>query len=188
VEQPESRTKPKGIDEAECLRLLEAALYVSGRPLDLKRLSSVTKVRSKKLLKKLLDKLIESYSKRDAAIEILRLENERYVMQLKPKYTMKVRRLSMKPLLSLGPLRTLAYIAYRQPISQSRVIAVRGKHAYRHLNELERMDLIKREKKREDIILTTTAFFADYFGLSHNLSVLKRQLKRTLLKSANEES
>jgi len=159
------------------LALVEAALYVAGRPLDLKTLASVLKTRSKKRVQRLAGTLMEEYKNRETALEILELEDERYVLQLKAEYTPEVRRLAIRPLLSVGPLKTLSYIAYRQPISQAQVIEVRGHHVYDHLKQLEDMNLITREKVGRSRIIRTTDFFADHFGLSHDLKIMKQQLK-----------
>lgn len=159
------------------LDLVEAALYVAGRPLDLKTLASVLKTRSKNKVRRTVAALVEGYKNRDTALEVLELEDERFVLQLKAEFTPRVRRLAVRPLLSKGPLKTLSYIAYRQPVLQPQVIDVRGHHAYPHLRELEDMGLINREKAGRSKMLRTTEFFADYFGLSHDLRTMKRQLK-----------
>ncbi len=169
----------EAVDPAEKrdLTFLEAALYVAGRPLDLKTLASVIKTRSKNKTRKLARKLVETYRNRDTPLEILELEDERFVLQLKAKYTSRVRKLALRPLLSAGPLKTLSYIAYRQPVLQSHVIDVRGHHTYQHFKQLEEMGLITREKKGRSKVLRTTEFFADYFSLSHDLRKMKQQLK-----------
>jgi segregation and condensation protein B len=159
------------------LALLEAALYVAGRPLDLRTLASVLKTRSKNKTRRLAKSLMEIYKSRDNALEILELEDERFVMQLKTEYTPHVRRLAIRPLLSIGPLKTLSYIAFRQPVKQTLVIEVRGHHAYDHLKQLEDFNLITRERAGRSRVLRTTEFFADYFGLSHDLKTMKQQLK-----------
>ena len=159
------------------LALLEAALYVAGRPLDLKTLGRLIGTRSKRKVKRLAKALMEEYRNRDTALEILELEGERFVLQLKAEYTPKVRRLATRPLLSSGPLKTLSYIAYRQPVPQPQVIDVRGHHAYDHLKQLEGLDLIVRERVGRKKLIRTTEFFADFFGLSHDLRTMKRQLK-----------
>ena len=159
------------------LALLEAALYVAGRPLDLTTLGRLVKTRSKKKVKRLAKALIKEYKNRDTALEILELEGERFVLQLKAEYTPKVRRLATRPLLSGGPLKTLSYIAYRQPVPQTQVIDVRGHHAYSHLKQLEDLDLIVRERVGRKKVIRTTEFFADFFALSHDLRTMKRQLK-----------
>jgi segregation and condensation protein B len=172
----------KQAQEAEkrqlCIRLLEAALYVAGRPLDLNGLCSVLNTRSKKKTKKYTKMLIQEYSARNTALEILELKDERYVLQLKADYTPLVKKLVTRPLLSSGPLKTLSYIAYRQPVSQKRVIEVRGQHAYGHVKVLRDMGLVAAERAGRSMTLRTTDYFADYFGLTHDTATMKRELKR----------
>lgn len=171
------------------LTLLEAALYVAGRPLDLKTLGSIIKTRSMKKTKRLARKLVKRKEKNNGALEILELEDDRFVLQLKSEYTARARLLAMRPLLSEGPLKTLSYIAYNQPVLQSQVIEVRGTKAYNHHKQLKKMGLITLEKAERTKIIKTTKFFADYFGLSHNFTTMKRQLKRKFdeyTKSKNE--
>jgi len=170
-------TSELSLEAKRDLALLEAALYVAGRPLDLRSLASVLKTRSKNKVRRLARILMESYRSRETALEILELEDERFVMQLKTEYTPQVRRLAFRPLLSVGPLKTLSYIAYRQPVAQTQVIDVRGGHAYVHFRQLEELDLIARERAGRSKVLRTTPFFADYFGLSHDLKIMKQQLK-----------
>jgi len=178
------------MEQAEARRdlaLLEAALYVAGRPLDLKTLASVIKTRSKRKVEKLTKMLVEEYNNRGGCLEILELEDQRFVMQLKAEYTPNVRRLTLRPLLSLGPLKTLSYIAYRQPVPQAQVIDVRGHHAYAHLKQLEDLGLISRERERRTKVVRTMPFFADYFGLSHDLKTMKQQLKSVFQEFAKPE-
>jgi segregation and condensation protein B len=176
-EQQESSKEAKKKKIAQKLALLEAGLYVAGRPLDLKTLGNVVGTRSKRKVRKLAQALVADYKSRDTAIEILEVEGERFVMQLKADYTSKVRKLATKPLLPAGPLKTLSYIAFRQPVPQVQVIKVRGHHVYGHLKQLEEMELIVREGVGRKKMLRTTQFFADFFGLSYDLRAMKRQLK-----------
>lgn len=162
------------------LALVEAALYVAGRPLNLSELCSVLKTRSKSKVKKLVLTLEREYAGRNMALEILELKDERYVLQLKAEFSPYVRKLVNRPLLSTGPLKTLSYIALRQPISQKRVIEVRGHHAYGHIKMLKEMGLIASDRKGRSSILRTTEYFADYFGLSHDVSTMKKELKKIL--------
>ncbi|MEM3577805.1 MAG: SMC-Scp complex subunit ScpB [Candidatus Bathyarchaeia archaeon] len=169
------------------LALLEAALYVSGRPLDLNELCSVLKTRSKNKTRKLARMLMQEYAKRNTALEILELKDERFVLQLKAEYTPHVRKLVNRPLLSTGPLKTLSYIAYKQPISQKRVIDVRGRHVYSHIKLLKEMNLISAERKGRVTLLRTTDYFADYFGLSHDIQTMKKELKNVFEDFSKQE-
>jgi len=160
------------------LALVEAALYVAGRPLDLNQICSVLSSRSKKKAKKVVNILMQEYLARNTALEILALKDERYVMQLKANFTPLVKKLVNRPLLSSGPLKTLSYIAYRQPISQKTVIDVRGQHAYGHIKVLRDMGLIVAERSGRSMSLRTTDYFADYFGLTQDTASMKKELKR----------
>jgi len=171
-----------------CLRLLEAALYVAGRPLDLNELCSVLSTRSKKKTRKFTKALMQEYSARNTALEMLELKDNRYVLQLKADFTPLVKKLVNRPLLSAGPLKTLSYIAYRQPISQKRVIEVRGQHAYGHVKLLRDMGLVAAERAGRSMTLRTTDYFADYFGLTHDTATMKRELKRIFGEAIKEES
>ena len=170
------------------LRLLEAALYVAGRPLTLNELCSVLSTRSKNKTAKYLKLLMDEYSARNTALEILALKDERYVLQLKADFTPLVKKLVNRPLLSSGPLKTLSYIAYRQPVPQKRVIQARGQHAYGHVKLLRDMGLVGAERAGRSMTLRTTDYFADYFGLTHDTATMKRELKRIFGEAAKTES
>lgn len=170
-----------------CLALLEAALYVAGRPLNLNELCSVIETRSKNRARKFAKILIKEYEGRNTALEILELKDERYVLQLKADFTPHVKKLVTRPLLSAGPLKTLSYVAFRQPISQKRVVDVRGHHAYGHIKLLKEMNLITTEKNGRSTVIRTTDYFADYFGLSPDISTMKRELRRIFGNDIKEE-
>jgi segregation and condensation protein B len=171
-------TSPEIAKYKERRALVEAALYVAGRPLDLDALASIAKTRSRRVVREVARDLKHDYDSRDTSLELLELNDGRFVIQLKPVYSPQVRRLAMRPLLTPGPLKTLSYISYRQPVSQKQVITVRGHHVYGHLKQLEHLGLITRERVGRTRIVRTTSTFADYFGLSHDLRAMKRQLKK----------
>ncbi len=160
------------------LALMEAALFVAGRPLDLNELCQVINSRSKKKGKKFADLLIQEYIARGSPMEILALKDERYVLQVKAEFTPLIKKLVNRPLLSSGPLKTLSYIAFRQPITQKKVVETRGQHAYGHVKMLKDMGLINSERVGRSMALKTTDYFADYFGLTQDTSLMKRELRR----------
>jgi segregation and condensation protein B len=178
----QAREKPNDLE------LIEAALYVAGRPLDINELCSVLKTRSKNRTKNTVTALIQEYANRKTALEILELKNERYVLQLKSAFTPLVKKFVNRPLLSTGPLKTLSYIAYRQPVTQKRVIEVRGHHAYGHVKMLKEMGLIGSERSGRSMLLRTTEYFADYFGLSLDTASMKRELKHVFDESPPQDN
>lgn len=169
------------------LMLLEAALYIAGRPLDINELCQVVGSRSKKRVLSYAETLLQDYKSRNTALEILALKDERYVLQVKAEFTPLIKKLVNRPLLSSGPLKTLSYIAYRQPISQKRVVQVRGQHAYGHVKLLKDMGLIVTERSGRSLALKTTEYFADYFGLTQDTPTLKRDLRKIFGEAIKED-
>ena len=160
------------------LALIEAALYVAGKPTDLKTLGSVIGLRSEEKTRMAARKLRDHYLRDGGAIEVLELTDGRFVMQLKPQYAPQVRRLATRQLVTPGPMRTLSFIAYKQPITQSYLAKVRGNLSYGHVKHLQEMGLISEEKLGRTKVLRTTPNFADYFNLSQDLQTMKKQLER----------
>jgi len=158
--------------------MIEAALYVTGKPLDIGILGSILNLRSEEKIRKLASVLMEKYSQNSGALEVLELSDGRYVMQLKPGYSKTVKRLATRQLLTPGPLKTLSYIALRQPVVQSHVVKVRGNLAYGHVKQLRDMGLISEEKLGRSKLLRTTASFSDYFNLSQDPKLMKRQIQK----------
>jgi segregation and condensation protein B len=188
VEQsPETEQARDTERKKRCLALIEAALYVAGRPLDINELCQVIGSRSKKRAMTYVEALIEEYKARSKALEILALKNERYVLQVKAEFTPLIKKLVNRPLLSSGPLKTLSYIAYRQPLSQKRVIEVRGQHAYGHVKLLKDMGLIMSERSGRTLALKTTDYFSDYFGLTTDTSTMKKDLKKIFGEALKED-
>mgnify|MGYP001077011311 CR=1 FL=1 len=158
--------------------MIEAALYVTGKPLDVAILGSILNLRSEEKIRKLATALKEKYAQNSGALEVLELSDGRYVMQLKPEYSRGVKRLATRQLLTPGPLKTLSYIALRQPVAQSHVVKVRGNLAYGHVKQLRDMGLISEEKLGRSKLLRTTPSFSDYFNLSQDTRLMKRQIQK----------
>ncbi len=178
--EAQPQVEPSAKSQLVQLQLCEAALYVSGRPLDLKTIGSIVGARSEDKIRSIARTVAQRYSKVESPVQVLELPDGRFVMQLRAEFAKHVRKLSNRPLLTPGPLRTLSFIALRQPIPQSYVVRVRGKLAYGHVKQLKDMDLISDERIGRTRLLRTTMTFADYFNLSHDTSVMKRELKSVL--------
>lgn len=75
-------------------------------------------------------------------------------------------------------MKTLSFIAYKQPVTQSYLAKVRGNLSYSHVRQLQEIGLISEEKLGRTKVLRTTPNFADYFNLSQDLQTMKRQLEQ----------
>lgn len=165
---------------------LEAALYVSGRALTLEELSDIIG-KSQSTTQKLLDDLSFEYNQKEGALEVVALPKDRYVMQLKPELTPRVGKLIPGGLLSFATLQTLVYIALKQPIIQSDLVAHRGTHSYDHIRDLVDKKFVDAVPEGRSKLLTTTKLFADYFGLDSDRVKLKAQLKFKMKKILDDQ-
>jgi segregation and condensation protein B len=142
--------------------LIEAALFAAGKTLSLKDLSRLSGL-SEEDARAQAEELIRDFIQRGSGIEIRGFE-DRYVMQVRASLARDV--ISVAPREIDAPLiRTLAIIAYRQPLKQSNLAEIRGNKSYSHVKELEQMGLISAKKTGRTKVLTTTKGFAEYFGL-----------------------
>ena len=137
-------------------QLIEGALYVAGKPLDIQTLASVVKMRSEDKVREIARSVAERYRQSHTSLEVLELQDGRFVMQLKPEYVSAVKKLATRKLLTPGPLKTLSFIALRQPVTQSYVVKVRGKLAYNHVRQLEDLQLVSDSKLGRTKVLRTT--------------------------------
>jgi segregation and condensation protein B len=157
---------------------LEAILYASGRPVSLTALVAYLRLSSEMEVTTLIRKLSEAYDRDGSPLEVSEVTGERVVLQLKPNFNKQARRFSMKPILTAGPLRTLSFVAYNQPVEQREVATARGSQAYKHLRALDDMGLISRKKDGRSTLISTTEDFADYLGLPSDRTSMRRQLRR----------
>lgn len=156
--------------------VIEAALFASGRTLSPRELADLSAL-SEERAAALADDLAAEYAARGSGIEIKSI-GEGYSMQV--RFGLAGRVLSFAPKEIEAPLiRTLAIIAYKQPIKQSVLVEIRGNKSYDHVKELEERGLINSEKFSRTKLLTTTRGFADYFGIS---SANPQAIRRALLK------
>ncbi|MBO8175156.1 MAG: SMC-Scp complex subunit ScpB [Thermococcus sp.] len=155
--------------------LVEAALFVAGRPLSIKELSKALGIRSLDYLEKLIELVAAEYAERKSAIEVVRVLGDKYVMQVKQEYSQRVIHLMPKPDLRTGELKTLALIAYLQPIEQSKIIKLRGSQAYEHIKHLLQMGLIYAEPYERTKLLGTTPKFAELYGFPENDPLLIKE-------------
>lgn len=142
--------------------LIEASLFSAGRPLSIKELNEALDL-PKENIQKGLKKLRTIYSIKDGALEIAKVGNK-YSMQVKPDLAEYIRTLAQMEI-PVKVLKTAALIAYHQPIRQSELQEMFGAKVYDHVKVLLDKGLISKRAQDRTIILTTTAQFAEYFGI-----------------------
>ncbi|MFH1588896.1 MAG: SMC-Scp complex subunit ScpB [Candidatus Diapherotrites archaeon] len=161
-------------------KLIEAGLFLAPGTVSLAELSKTAKA-SLPEIRISLNELIQVYSERDTALEIIS-SDEGYRLSVKEEFEPQVSHFASSPEMHKGVLKTLALIAFKQPVKQSEIIKLRNSKAYEHIKILKEKQFIKKEKKGITSILTTTKKFVDYFGDS----IKKKQLQGEQVENAEE--
>jgi len=147
-------------------RLVESVLFSATQPVHIDDIKEATGLAPKEI-REALDILMQRYNeelKRESALEIIQAGNK-YTMQVKKRYTdttTMVTKAEIQPNL----LKTLALIAFHQPIKQSNLRRMIGPKVYDHVDELASHRLIYAKKHGSTEMLTTTKLFPEYFGIN----------------------
>jgi segregation and condensation protein B len=145
--------------------LIEAALFMSPNPLDLKELSKISGVSSESKLMEILNNIRKELDIDTRGYE-LALTPTGYQFRVKKQFLDTVSSLTPHSDLSEGMLRTLGLVAVHQPAVQSEIVKIQGNKAYDYIKNLEKRGLIKTEKFGKTKKLITTKEFEKYFGRS----------------------
>ncbi|MCL7384368.1 MAG: SMC-Scp complex subunit ScpB [Thaumarchaeota archaeon] len=160
----------------EIVTRIEALLFTASKPVDVRELLSICGLRKKEKILSAVRELMKKYNNSESAVELVELPGERFYLRLRREYHELVKKYVKRPLFSRGIMRTLSFIAYHQPIEQSKVASVRGNSAYKHIKILIERGLVEAEEKGRTRILRTTQLLADYLGVPNNPSAIKKAL------------
>lgn len=142
-------------------QLVEAALFMSPKPLKVEEIGKIAGINSLGFVKQILEELKKDYGGR--GIELVQTP-EGWQMQARQDLQPKVSHLSPYADLSEGCKRTLALIAYREPVRQAEIIRIQGNKAYAYVKQLEKMGLVRGAETGNTKILGLTKEFDAYFG------------------------
>ncbi len=163
--------------------LLEAALFMSFKPLEIKEIAKILKSDEEEALR-LLEELKKDLENEERGIYLVRL-GDKFKLYVKPEYVRFVRHLTPYSDMKKGLLRVLALIAYKGEITQCEIVKVIGNRTYEYVRELEQRGFVKsvREGRTKKLVLTKA--FADYFGL-RSVHEAKKFFEGVVNESENE--
>ncbi|HVL47359.1 MAG TPA: SMC-Scp complex subunit ScpB [Candidatus Thermoplasmatota archaeon] len=144
------------------VRVVEAALFSAGKPLGLDEIAQNTGLTSG-VARDALKALAKEYDARETALEIARA-GDKWAMQLKATYAPTAERLAPMEI-PVRVLKTLALIAYHQPLLQSDLVEMVGAKAYDHVHDLKEAGLVTKRVHDRSFLLVTTPRFPEYFGI-----------------------
>ena len=141
---------------------VEAALFISGRFLNLDELSHLTQLNTI-MLKTTLLNLQKKYS--TGVIKVVN-RNDSWKMDVAEKYHYLINRLAAGTTeFTKAEQETLAIIAYKQPIKQSVVIKIRGNKSYDHIKKFRELGLVVVKKDGHTNELSLSEEFYEYFNV-----------------------
>jgi len=152
--------------------LIEAAFFVSSKPLSPKYLSKLFSIPEEEVIF-IIEEISNELKKDERGIMLIQT-SEGYELVVKPEYRSLVSRIAPFSDLSEGVKRALAIIIAKQPVKQSVIVKIQGNKAYDYLRILEKKGLIKAEKFGRTKIISLTKNFEEYFGKS--VEEIKKEL------------
>lgn len=156
--------------------LVEAALFSAGKPLLVEELVQATHLKPDEVLSA-LQKLAADYAGRTTAIEIVK-SGTKWAMAVRTDYAEHTKMLAA-PEIPRKVLKTLALIAFHQPIKQSELKDMVGSVVYDHVHELYELGMITMRQDGITKILSSTERFPEYFGIdSTDPEAIRTELAR----------
>lgn len=141
---------------------IEAILYLKAQPLSVAKIAEYAGCQREEIEAGLLE-LMADYAHRDSALEVVETPNG-YCLQLREAFHELIQRLIPVDL-GVGALRTLAAIALKGSISQTKLVELRGSGAYHHVQELVGLGFVKKRRQADgrSYWLQVTEKFYQYF-------------------------
>jgi len=143
-------------------RLIEAALFMSGKELSVPELKKLTGIASAGHIRGMIEDLQKEYGKKGSSIEIFEADGS-YLMRVKDDYVDSVRQFAQAVMISKSALRTLSYVARHNGILKSEVVKRIGTMIYDDVRELVENGFIFQRKYGRSSKLFLTDKFRAYF-------------------------
>ncbi len=150
---------------------IEAVLFASGRFMDESRIAELAGVHVKNA-HRALEALQESYAQSGSALQIIEEDNA-WKLHVRDEFLELVSRVVSDTEVSGPVLETLAIIAWRSPVLQSKVVDIRGSNAYEHIKELVERGFITKDPEGRSYRLKVTEKFFEYFDIEGREDIRK---------------
>ena len=141
---------------------VEAILFTTGRFMGLEEIAKVCEIGSVGYVKDLLEELKKDYEQRDSALTLVQ-QDDMVKLNIKKDYGYLANKLMADSEMDSPTTKTLAVIAYKQPVLQHEIIKIRGNKAYEHIKILKEQNLITTEKQGRSRLIKLTPQFYNYF-------------------------
>lgn len=143
---------------------IEALLFATGKATSIEEIKRICKIGDDAEIIKAIQDLKIDYDNRDSSLKLVN-EGDKWKIITKESYFNVVKKVVTETELSKSLMETLAVIAWKYPIKQCDLIKIRTNKAYAHLDELEQLGYISRQKFGRTKLIKLTERFFSYFDL-----------------------
>jgi len=143
-------------------KLIEAALFISSRPMSLEEFRTLTGIGALGYLQGVVNELKKDYEDRGSSLEIIDVD-DKYVLRVRNDQLERVKQFAQDTEISKAALRTLAFISKHDGILKSELVKKVGTQAYGDVQELVDTAFVKPQKSGRSAKLWLTDKFKKYF-------------------------
>lgn len=151
------------MDENESRAVIEAALFMSSRPLSLQEMGKLIGVAAPGFVAQKVRALQDNYNNAQSAIEIVE-EGGKYYMRVRQQFVPYVKSFAQAAEISPHALRTLAYVNKNEGVTKRALFLKLGGGIYEDINELVEKGFVTTKRAGRTKAVSTTAKFKAYFG------------------------
>lgn len=142
--------------------IVEAALFSAGKPISLDEIAENAGI-PRKDVGKLIMELKHRYESLAGSLEVAKA-GDKWAMQVRTEYAPSTTKLAPMEI-PIKLVKTLALIAYHQPVLQSDLKDMVGDKVYDHIRELVDRGLVKKRVHERSYLIVTSEKFPEYFGI-----------------------
>ena len=153
------------MEENEMPKVIEAALFMSSRPLSVAELGKLIGVAAPGFVTQKLRAIQDAYNAAGSAIEIAE-EDGKYYMRVRQELVPYVKTFAQAAEISPHALRTLAYVAKNEGVTKRTLFLKLGSGIYEDVGELVEKGFVATRRAGRTKAVSTTAKFKAYFGQS----------------------
>jgi len=151
------------MDENESRAIIEAALFMSSRPLSLQEMGKLIGIAAPGFVAQKVRALQDAYESAGSAIEIAE-EEGKYYMRVRQQFVPAVKSFAQAAEISPHALKTLAYVAKNEGVTKRTLFLKLGSTIYTDVSELVEKGFVTTKRAGRTRSVHTTAKFKAYFG------------------------
>ncbi|MEW6593151.1 MAG: SMC-Scp complex subunit ScpB [Candidatus Hadarchaeota archaeon] len=158
-------------------KVLEGALYAADHPLNIEELKKILGTSSETYTRKLIEELKSEHGGGSGAFRIVEGDRGTFALKLSEDLFERLDEIIPKMRISRGALKTLAMVAYKQPITQARLAELRGSRTYDHVRQLSDAGFVEWKRYERTRVLRVSKKFASHLGFDSDMDKMRERLE-----------